>query len=164
MPNSQKEYLTKQEFCELCGISESSAYKLMKTEQIHFEKCCDGLLHYCKIPLSEALWYMKLKKKDRTLSCEQTTKLRRYYEIKLCEYEDVITAKDIRTVTGYSKEIIRKWINSGKITGVIVKKKFRIAKEDLITFMVGAYYHNIKRKSEEHLKDLKNISEQYSQL
>lgn len=50
---TEKQYVTKQELCQMCNISESTAYKLLKSKKLNFEKCCDGLLHYYKIPLAE---------------------------------------------------------------------------------------------------------------
>lgn len=73
------------------------------------------------------------------------------------DYPKVIDAKDIRTVTGYGKEIIRKWINSEKILGVVVRKRFRVAKEDLIDFLASPYYAKIIRKSKIHIEDFQCI-------
>ena len=36
--NSTQKGVMKKEFCELCGISPSTAYKLLKSEKVHFEK------------------------------------------------------------------------------------------------------------------------------
>lgn len=35
-------YVTKKEFCKICGISESTAYKLIKNKKVNSEKRCDG--------------------------------------------------------------------------------------------------------------------------
>lgn len=45
MKTIEKEYITKQELCRMYNICESTAYKLLKSKKIHFEKCCDRLLH-----------------------------------------------------------------------------------------------------------------------
>ena len=52
--NTNNLYVTKQEFCKLCGISESTAYKLIKSKKVNFEKKHNGLLHYYAIPVVEA--------------------------------------------------------------------------------------------------------------
>ena len=72
-------------------------------------------------------------------------------------YESLITSKDIMKITGYGKEIIRRWINSEKILGVVVRRKFCVAKEDLLDFLVSPYYFNIIRKSQTHIEDFEKI-------
>lgn len=56
---SKKKFLTKAEFCNFCGISESTGYKLMKNRKVKFIKCREGLLHFYKIPIEEAYRYPK---------------------------------------------------------------------------------------------------------
>ena len=79
------------------------------------------------------------------------------YSDKIKSYESLITSKDIMKITGYGKEIIRRWINSGKILGVVVRRKFCVAKEDLLDFLASPYYFNIIRKSQTHIKDFEKI-------
>lgn len=155
--NTNNLYVTKLEFCKLCGISESTAYKLIKSKKVNFEKKRDGLLHYYAIPVEEAEQYIRERANRGVLTKEQISSIKAYYRNKMRDYPKVIDAKDIRTVTGYGKEIIRKWINSEKILGVVVRKRFRIAKEDLIDFLVSPYYVTIIRKSEIHISDFRNI-------
>lgn len=155
---NQGEHITKQELCTMCGISPSTAYKLLKAQKIHYEKCRDGLLHYYKIPISDAITYMQEKENRLTLTDKQAEIRRRYYENKMRQFSDVIEATDIRMITGYGKETIRNWINSGKILGVVSRKRFKIAKEDLLDFLVSPYYKNIIRKSKTHLSDCACIS------
>lgn len=155
---NQGEYITKQELCAMCGISQSTAYKLLKTKKIHFEKCCDGLLHYYKIPVSDAIVYMQERASRLSLTDKQVEIRRQYYKNKMRQYPDVIEAKDIRAITGYGKETIRNWIKSEKILGVISRKHFKVAKEDLLDFLVSPYYETIIRKSKTHLADCACIS------
>lgn len=155
---NQDKYITKQEFCTMCGISPSTAYKLLKMKKIHFEKCCDGLLHYYKIPVSDAIAYMQEKANRLSLTEKQVEIRRQYYKNKMRHFPDVIEAKDIRAITGYGKEAIRNWINSGKILGIVSRKRFKIAKEDLLDFLVSSYYETIIRKSKTHLTDCVHIS------
>ncbi len=161
MKNTRKDYLTKKEFCKFCGISDSTGYKVIKEQNIHFEKCQEGRLHFYKIPLSEAISYKAEQRKKRTVSAKQRDYRRQYYESKLRSYPDVIEAKDIRAITGYGKEIIRKWINSEKILGIVVRKRFKVAKDDLIDFLVDTYYHNIIRKSATHRADIQELQRLY---
>lgn len=153
--NENPQYVTKIEFCKMCGISSSTAYKLIKNGKVSKTECCDRLLHYYKIPISEIEQYRKEqeKKHRQTLSDEEVMIISKYYRTKMKDYPDVIESKDIQAITGYGKEIIRVWINSEKILGVVVRKKFRVAKEDLIDFLITPYYSNIIRKSKTHIAD-----------
>lgn len=153
----EKEYITKQELCELCNISEKTAYKLLKSKKLNFEKCCDGLLHYYKIPISEVQKYINEQANKGYFSNEQKEVITQYYQEKLKKYPDMMRAKDIQLVTGYGKETVRKWINSNRIIGIIVRKKFAVAKDDFIDFLLSPYYANIIRKSQKHISDFKNI-------
>ena len=129
----------------------------IKSKKVNFEKKRDGLLHYYAIPIEEAEQYICERANCGVLTNEQISSIKTYYRNKMRDYPKVIDAKDIRTVTGYGKEIIRKWINSEKILGVVVRKRFRVAKEDLIDFLVSPYYSNIIRKSQTHLADIAEI-------
>ena len=155
--DSDKNYLTKTEFCKICGISQSTCYKLMKNRKIKFEKCCDGLLHFCRIPIGEAYEYMQKRESKKEVSPEYKNKLEKFYSDKLNTYENVITSRDIIKITGYGKEAVRNWINSKKIPGIIVRNKFCVAKEDLLKFLTGRYYFNIIRKSKTHIEDFEKI-------
>lgn len=155
--NSEKKHLTKMEFCNLCGISESTGYKMMKNRKVKFVKCRDGLLHYYKIPIEEAYRYLRKKELKNKLPGDYQERIKKYYEDKLKSYDDLITSKDIRTITGYGKEAIRNWINSEKILGVVCRGKFRIAKDDLLDFLISPYYFSITRKSKTHIEDFKKI-------
>ena len=112
--NTNNLYVTKQEFCKLCGISESTAYKLIKSKKVNFEKKRDGLLHYYAIPIEEAEQYIRERANRGKLTKEQISSIKTYNRNKMRDYPQVIDAKDIRTVTVYGKEIIRKWITSLK--------------------------------------------------
>lgn len=97
-------YNTKQELCELCNISEKTAYKLLKSKKLNFEKCCDGLLHYYKIPISEVQKYINEQANKGYFSNEQKAVITQYYQEKLKKYPDMMRAKDIQLVTGYLKQ------------------------------------------------------------
>ena len=155
--NSTQNCIMKKEFCELCGISPSTAYKLIKSKKVHFEKCRDGSMQYYSIPMTEVSKYLDEKMNRGKLTEIQIELVRTFYIIKIKDYPDVITSKDVQVITGYSKEIVRKWIKSDKIIGCVSRKKFRIAKEDLIDFLVSPYYAKIIRKSQTHIEDFKTL-------
>ena len=155
--NSIQNGVMKKEFCELCGISPSTAYKLLKSKKVHFEKCRDGSVQYYNIPMNEITKYLDEKSNRGKLSKTQVELVRSYYTIKMKDYPDAITSIDIQVVTGYSKEIIRRWIKSDKIIGCVSRKKYRIAKDDLIDFLISPYYAKIIRKSKTHIQDFKQL-------
>ena len=154
---SEKQYVTKKEFCKICGISESTAYKLIKCEKINFEKCRDGLLHYYKIPVCEMEKFREEKEAKGFVADADAKVIKLYYENKMIGYPDVIDSRDIQTITGYGKEIVRVWINSEKILGIVTRGKFHVAKDDLLDFLISPYYSNIIRKSKVHVTDFKKI-------
>ena len=114
-------------------------------------------MQYYSIPMDEITKYLDAKSNHGKLNKNQIELLRSYYTIKMKDYPDVITSIDIQVVTGYSKEIIRKWIKSDKIIGCVSRKKFRIAKDDLIDFLISPYYAKIMRKSKTHIEDFKQL-------
>ena len=110
-----------------------------------------------KIPIEEAYRYLRKKELKNKLPGDYQERIKKYYEDKLKSYDDLITSKDIRTITGYGKEAIRNWINSEKILGVVCRGKFRVAKDDLLDFLISPYYFSIARKSKTHIEDFKKI-------
>ena len=84
-------------------------------------------------------------------------RIKKYYKDKLKPYDNLISSKDIIEITGYGKEAIRNWINSEKILGVVCRGKFRIAKDDLLDFLISPYYFSIIRKSKTHIEDFEKI-------
>ena len=152
-----KKFLTKAEFCDFCGISKSTGYQLMKNRKVEFVRCCEGLLHYYKIPIEEAYRYLREKELKNKLPGDYKKRIKEYYEDKLEPYHDLITSNDIMEITGYSGEAVRNWINSGKLLGVVIRKRFCVAKEDLLDFLISPYYFNIIRKSKTHIEDFEKI-------
>ena len=146
------------EFCDICGICPATARKAIANKSVRFQKCQSGMLHYYQIPLQDVLQYKEKRENRGYLSEKKIKQMRMYYDKKLKDYSDLITAYDIRCITGYGKETIRKWINSEKILGVISRKRFKVAKEDLLDFLVSPYYETIIRKSKTHLADCAYIS------
>lgn len=155
--NLDKKFLTKAEFCDFCGISKSTGYKLMKNRKVKFARCCEGLLHYYKIPIEEAYRYLWEKELKNKLPGDYQNRIKEYYEDKLEPYHDLIISNEIMEITGYSGETVRNWIKSGKLLGVVVRKRFCVAKEDLLDFLISPYYFSIIRKSKTHIEDFKKI-------
>lgn len=154
------EHITKLQFCEICGIGKSTAYKLLKSGKVSYEECVERLLHYYKIPLIEALKYKYDKEVEGVLSDSDADNTRTYYENILVDYDDALSILDIHMITGYSKETIRRWIIQGYIIAVKVREKIKVSKEDFIDFATSKRYRNICRKIKKH----KNITTTYEQI
>ena len=56
-------YVTKREFAQICGISISTTYKLLKSGKISGEKCRKGRINFYKIPIGEIDQYRKMQEK-----------------------------------------------------------------------------------------------------
>jgi hypothetical protein len=151
------EYVTKLQFCEICGICKSTAYKLLKSGRISYEERVEQLLHYYNIPLLEILQYKYEKEVEGILSEDDTKKAQTYYENILLEYDDVLSIWDIHLITGYGKETIRKWIIKGYIVAVKVREEFKVSKEDFVDFVTSQMYCNIFRKTQKHKADIAAI-------
>lgn len=141
-----EQYVMFKEFCDICAISPSTGRKAIKNKMVRFQKCQNGSVRFYKIPLQDVWRYKQERENKDALSDDMIKQMRIYYGNKLKEYPAIISSYDIRCITGYGKEIIRRWINSGKILGVVVRGKFCVAKEDLIDFLVSPYYERIRRK------------------
>lgn len=152
------QYVMFKEFCDICGICPTTGRKAISNKKVSFKKCQEGKLHYYKIPLQEVLRYKQERENRGVLSDDMIKQMRKYYDDKLKDYPTLITSYDIRCITGYGKEIIRRWINSEKILGVVVRGKFCVAKEDLIDFLISPYYERIIRKSPIHKADRKKMN------
>ncbi len=83
--------------------------------------------------------------------------IKTYYSNKLRKLPDVLSARDVRNITGYSKEAVRKWIVGEKLVAVISRNKFIVAKEDLLEFLMSNYYLKITRKLKEHIADFEQL-------
>ncbi len=153
-----EKYVMFKEFCDICGISPSTGRKAIKNKAVRFQKCQNGSIHFYKIPLQDVLHYKQERENKGVLSEDTIKQMRIYYNNKLKEYPSLITSYDIRCITGYGKEIIRIWINSGKILGIVVRGRFCVAKEDLIDFLVSPYYEQIRRKTPTHKADRKAMN------
>ena len=148
-----KDYVSKEEFYKLCHISKKTAYKLIKSGRIKAIKRNCGLLHCYEIPLSEIERLESIRRYLNKLREEEISKVKEYYSEKLQHYPDVITSEDVQVITGYAKETVRRWIQSGKLVAIVYKSKYVIAKNDFLDFVTSPSYVGITRKSQEHLAD-----------
>ncbi len=145
--------VSKEEFYKLCHISKKTAYKLIKSGRIKANKRNCASRHCYEIPISEIERLESIRRYLKKLREEEISKVKEYYSKKLKNYPDVITSEDVQAITGYAKETVRKWIQSGKLVGIVYKSKYVIAQNDFLEFVTSSHYVGITRKSQEHLSD-----------
>lgn len=147
------DYVSKEEFYKLCHISKKTAYKLIKSGRIKAVKQKCASRHCYEIPISEIERLESVRCYLNKLREEEISKVKEYYCEKLQKYPDVITSEDVQTITGYAKETVRKWIQSGKLVGMVYKSKYVISQNDFLDFVISSHFVGITRKSHEHLAD-----------
>ena len=146
-------YVSKDEFYKLCRISKKTAYKLIKSGRIKAIKRNCASRHCYEIPISEIERLESIRYYINKLREEEIGKVKEYYSAKLQSYPDVITSEDVQAITGYVKETVRRWIQSGKLVATVYKSKYIITKNDFLDFVTSPSYVGITRKSQEHLSD-----------
>ena len=147
------DFVSKEEFYKLCRISKKTAYKLIKSGRIKAIKRNCGSLYCYEIPTSEIERLESVRRYLNKLREEEVDKVKEYYSKKLQSYPDVITSEDVQAITGYAKETVRRWIQSGKLVATVYKSKYIITKNDFLDFVISPSYVGITRKSQVHLSD-----------
>ena len=145
--------VSKEAFYKLCHISKKTAYKLIKSGRIKAIKRNCASRHCYEIPISEIERLENVRCYLNKLREDEISKVKEYYCEKLQKYPDVITSEDVQTITGYAKETVRRWIQSGKLVATVYKSKYIITKNDFLDFVTSTHYVGITRKSQEHLSD-----------
>ena len=153
MKVKSNDFVSKEEFYKLCRISKKTAYNLIKSGRIKAIKRNCASRHCYEIPISEIQRLESLRRYINKLREEEIGKTRDYYSEKLKKYPDVITSEDVQAITGYVKETVRRWIQSGKLVAIVYKSKYVIVKNDFLDFVTSPSYVGITRKSQEHLSD-----------
>ena len=148
-----KDCVSKEEFYKLCRISKKTSYKLIKSGRIKAIKKKCASRHCYEIPVSEIERFENVRRYLNKLRDEEIGKVKEYYSKKLQSYPDVITSEDVQAITGYVKETVRRWIQSGKLVGMVYKSKYVIAQKDFLDFVISSHFVGITRKSREHLAD-----------
>ena len=153
MKVKSNEFVSKEEFYKLCHISKKMAYKLIKSGRIKAIKRKCASRHRYEIPISEIERLESVRRYINKLREEEIGKVKEYYSEKLKNYPDVITSEDVQIITGYVKETVRRWIQSGKLVATVYKSKYIITKNDFLDFVTSPSYVGITRKSQVHLSD-----------
>lgn len=77
----------------------------------------------------------------------------------LAGYPDLLIARDISEITGYSRATVGNWLREGIMRSIIVKGKRYVPKSDLIHYMCTAEYDSICRKSQRHKELINRIKD-----
>ena len=78
--------------------------------------------------------------------------MKAYYVDKLLHYPDLLTAVQVKLITGYGENTVHGWINKGKLSYIECISGWRIPKIYLIEFLCSPYCNNISRKTQTHLE------------
>ena len=161
------EYVTKDEFCNICGICPHKATVLLKKRVIFAEKRCKYVhgnkrnyyLHYYEIAISDVLDYARANAPVADCSNGEKMKIRIYYEKLFEDVPDRISLKEVAKLLGYSHNSVIRWINKNVISSVKIKERYYVAKDDLLSFVISDYYINIFDRSEKHITNDYQIKE-----
>ena len=81
-----------------------------------------------------------------------------YYAFLLKAYPDVVLAKDIVMLTGYSKTAVNNWCAKGLMKAFRKNCIYHIPKVFLMDFFCSQYFRTIIRKTDWHIRVLKRFS------
>ena len=81
-----------------------------------------------------------------------------YYEKLLRKYPDVVTVKDVVTLTGYTLTTVHNWCSRGSLKAFQKGLKFCIPKIFLVDFFCSLTFRSITRKSLWHIQTLNEFS------
>lgn len=151
-------FVTKEEFCAICGICSHYATKLLKTGQIPYVKRCKQvqgekqkhILHYYDIATKDITVFAKIHADISECNEKEEEIIKQYYKKKYKSIPDKLSIKETSQILGYDDESIRRWIAKGCLVGVRIRETYFIAKEDLIEFVTSEYYRKIFKKSDVH--------------
>lgn len=150
-------FITQVQMCEICGISKKTAYNLERREKIPYTVEVNHLIHTHKIRLTDVLAYLYEKECRQEADSDYILSMRSYYQNRFAHYPDVLTSKDIESMTGFSQSGIAQWLKNGILKSMMIKTNYRIPKVCLIDFVVSPYYRTIKNKSAKQRQDIKDF-------
>jgi hypothetical protein len=163
-----KEYppvISKEQLYKLCGVSKKTAlhylinglipcecsgkkthsYHIKTTDVVQFLRMRDQSPSECHAP---AGWY-KNKNGKYILDMSPAVKKRLQVAIEqlLENYPDVLTAKQVSEITGYSSTSVGKWCHIGRLHHFRIRGKNRIPKASLLAFLGSDDYRFIAATS-----------------
>ena len=165
-----KEYptvATKDQFYRICCISKKTAkhlldnglvpcidsgkktrkYKIKMTYVIQYIEERDIAPEKFSAPIG---WYKKDYKneenipKTKSLTDREKQKLRATYIRKMKGYPDVLTIKDVASITGYNRNSVSKWCTKKLLHSFDMGNQYLIPKVYLLDFMLIPHFRGIK--------------------
>lgn len=177
--------ISKDQMYKICHISKSTCLYLLekklvpcidtgkKTHRFHIR--IEDVINYLEDRETDPQKYVKPKSKKIQKPCplfwniyalpdidnDFKDYMKHYYEILLREFPEVLETLQITAITGYAKNSVMKWGDSGKLWRVMIKKKYLTPKNLFIDFLCSDYFVKIKVKSDKHIEMNKKIYEAY---
>lgn len=174
--DSIPDIITKDQLYQICHISKSTALYLLKSGKIPCEYTGKKTRCY-KIKKSDVITYLENRKvfpecysapagwykgnytvKMKTEVPEQVLEnLKLYYTELFAGYPDVMTTTELSKVIGYGTTSINNWCNKGHLKAFKRKCTNHIPKVYLIEFFCSKYFRTIVRKSDWHIRVLREF-------
>ena len=147
--------------CERTG-KKTRCYKIKKADVIKFVE--DYLVNplIFVMPASAEKRVRKTEEEYLCLTGIPKARIKNFYRANLSKEPEVLTAKRIGVLTGYSDRTIRAWQNRGDLKCLSRHlRPLRFTKESLINILASDHYNNKHRKSEVHIRMIKEIKRKY---
>ena len=154
----------KEQFCEICHVSKRTAlayltygiipcentgrktrqYSIKLEDVIRFLEARDQAPETFNVPIG---WYKTQNRKDVVaLTPEVRLQLYGALEATLESYPDVLTAKQLHEITGYTLSAVAKWCRVERLYHFYIQGKYCIPKMAFLDFVVSNDFRNIKTK------------------
>ena len=175
--DSVPEVMNKEQFFRICHISKSTALHLLKSGKVPCEwsgkktRCYKIRKEDVKAYLEERAifpelysapkgWYGThyVARLSKELPEDTLRQMHGYYEKLLRKYPDVVTVKDVVTLTGYPLTTVHNWCSRGSLKAFQKGLKFCIPKIFLVDFFCSLTFRSITRKSLWHIQTLNEFS------
>ena len=175
--DSVPEVMNKEQFFRICHISKSTALHLLKSGKVPCEwsgkktRCYKIRKEDVKAYLDERAifpelysapkgWYGThyVARLSKELPEDTLRQMHGYYEKLLRKYPDVVTVKDVVTLTGYTLTTVHNWCSRGSLKAFQKGLKFCIPKIFLVDFFCSLTFRSITRKSLWHIQTLNEFS------
>lgn len=175
--DSVPDVMNKEQFFRICHISKSTALHLLKSGKVPCE--CSGKKTRCyKIRKEDVKAYLEeraifpelysapkgwygthyVARLSKELPEDTLRQMHGYYEKLLRKYPDVVTVKDVVTLTGYTLTTVHNWCSRGSLKAFQKGLKFCIPKIFLVDFFCSLTFRSITRKSLWHIQTLNDFS------
>ena len=173
--NTVPNTLTKEQFYKLCHISKRTAMYLLRTGKIPCQYSGKQTRCY-KIRKADVMQYMEKRElfpelytvskhwydkryeiREAALPSEVHAQMRTFYAALLSEQPDMLTVKQVETITGYNRSSITRWKRSGDLTFIKVGGISYILKLFLIEFFCSFRFRSIVQKTPWHRSSLRRF-------